>query len=99
MHFNNELYILTDVSSKYNNAVHQDILGHICLLDWFTPERFGWFKAKFDDGWHRICTSIVKQVSVSDDGLNAELKTENSVYTFKKLTEEDISAEPRKKDD
>ena len=92
MHFNNELYILTDVSSKYNNPVHKDIIGRICMLDWFTPERFGWFKAKFNDGWHRICTSIVKQVSVDDDGVHTELTTENSIYTFEKLLEEDVDA-------
>ena len=88
MYFNDKLCLLTDVKSKYSNPLHEDLIGRICRLNLFEPEKFGLFLAQFEDGWHRIGTSIVKQVSILEDGAVIELMTANSVYTFHQLAME-----------
>ena len=90
MHFGEDnIYVLANVVGKYDNPVHKSIIGKTCVLDHFVPNQFGWFLAEFDDGYHRICTSVVKGVSVSGVSVSDEITgvtvtTANSVYTFLK---------------
>ena len=75
-------YLLTDIVSFDANPVHKELIGRICTIDSIEPYQFGWFKAMFDDGPHRICTSIVKRVDTTGPDGDILLHTENSVYTF-----------------
>ena len=90
MYFNpNNIYLLTDVVSKYQNPVHDELIGRLCRLEQFEPETFGWFKAEFDDGLHRIRTSIVKDVGITEPEHDVILTTTNSVYTFSMVQEQE----------
>lgn len=78
----NNLYLLTNIVRTKQNQVHDEIIGRYCVLDILEAGKFGWFKVEMEDGYHRICTSIVKDVSMSDDTHDVTLTTTNSVYTF-----------------
>lgn len=88
MWFNNQnMYVLTNIVGKYDNPLHDEIVGRCCLLDKFQVGEFGWFKVELEDGYHRICTSVVKSVSASDMPGDITVTTANSVYTFSLLGE------------
>ena len=90
MYFTNDhnLYLLTSVVGKYENPLHEEIVGHFCLLDSFAVGKFGWFKVELADGYHRICTSVVKALNAQEDLSSIVVTTANSVYTFTAVTEE-----------
>ena len=73
-------WLLTSVTSRYENNLHQKIVGRLCELVSFVENEFGWFNVLLDDGMHSVCTSIVHRVS-EDDG-TVTVETANSVYTF-----------------
>ena len=82
-------YILTNVVGKIYNPLHEEIVGRACVLDYFSPHEFGRFKVLMDDGcWHRIHTSVVKDVHTTDCDRDVVVVTSHSVYTFS------IPAEP-----
>ena len=78
-------YVIENIVGKFDNPLHQEIVGRLCWLDILELGKFGWFTVEMDDGCpHRICTSIIKNISVTDDINDITLTTNNSVYTFKK---------------
>ena len=76
------VYLLSDVTSKFDNPVHKEIVGHLCELEFFEPQKFGRFLVELDDGQHHIHTSIIQCVEVESKSHNVVVKTANSVYTF-----------------
>lgn len=88
MVFNGEaVYLLTDVTSRIHNPLHEDLVGRLCRPQDFRTGKFGWFLAEFEDGWHRICTSIVKESSIDEESGILTVRTANSLYTFAAVTE------------
>jgi hypothetical protein len=79
-------YLLTEVISIHKNPLHEKIVGHICELSKFSENEFGWFHVFLDDGKHTICTSIVNEIRISEDG-TVTVTTSNSVYHFTLLSE------------
>ena len=79
---NNQLYMLKNVVSKKENALHQEIVGHICIIDQFVQGYRGIFYVCEDDGWHTVNTSGVQDIDIESDGKTITVFTMNSVYTF-----------------
>ena len=76
------VYLLSDVTSKFDNPLHQEIVGHLCELEFFEPAKFGRFLVELDDGQHHIHTTIVQRVDITAAEHNVVVHTTNSVYTF-----------------